>query len=162
MVKSKYIDSDLLMKKVKEELRRYYRIDLDTLPKKHTAWTEDQRIAYRNVKSNVYNLLRNEAKEKAQDFWLNKMDTGVIKQELRRLGFIFNNYSNTSVVCGEQLKRFLLEHYVNEVVFPKLREKFDLEGIKLKKRATINTTSSIFDFSDAHIAEEKEENKNVE
>lgn len=162
MVKSKYIDSDLLMKRTKEELKRYYHMDLDSMPKKHSEWSEEQRINYRNVKSNVYNQLRSEAKEKAQDFWLNKMDTGLIKQELRNLGFIFNDYNNISIVCGDHLKRFLLEHYVKEIVFPKLKEKFNLEGIKLKNRATVNTTSNILDFSDAHLVEENEESKNVE
>ena len=129
------------------------------MPKKHSEWTDEQRQNYRNVRSNVYNYLRSQAKEKAMNFWLNQMDTGVIKDELKKLGFdIWNN----NITCNSRLKRFLLEHYVNEIVFPKLKKLFNLDGIKLKSTATVNTISSIFDFSDAHIIEENEENKNVE
>ncbi|MBR2239884.1 hypothetical protein IKN40_08805 [bacterium] len=159
MAGSKYIDSNLLKKKVKEELKRYCHMDLDTMPKKHSEWTDEQRQNYRNVHSNVYNYLRSQAKEKAVNFWLNQMDTGVIKDELKKLGFdIWNN----NITCNTRLKRLLLEHYVKEIVFPRLKELFNLDGIKLKSTATVNTISSIFDFSDAHIAEENEENKNVE
>lgn len=159
MAGSKYIDSNLLKKKVKEELKSYYHMDLDKLPKKHSEWTLEQQQNYRNVHSNVYNYLRSEAKEKAVNFWLNQMDTGVITNELRKLGFdVWNN----NITCNSRLKRLLLEHYVKEIVFPRLKELFNLEGIKLKSTATVNTISSIFDFSDAHLVEENEENKNVE
>ena len=159
MAGSKYIDSNLLKKKVKEELKSYYHMDLDKMPKKHSEWTLEQKQNYRNVHSNVYNYLRSEAKEKAVNFWLNQMDTGVITNELRKLGFdVWNN----NITCNSRLKRLLLEHYVKEIVFPRLKELFNLEGIKLKSTATVNTISSIFDFSDAHLAEENEENKNVE
>lgn len=159
MAGSKYIDSNLLKKKVKEELKSYYHMDLDKMPKKHSEWTLEQKQNYRNVHSNVYNYLRSEAKEKAVNFWLNQIDTGVITNELRKLGFdVWNN----NITCNSRLKRLLLEHYVKEIVFPRLKELFNLEGIKLKSTATVNTISSIFDFSDAHLTEENEENKNVE
>lgn len=159
MAGSKYIDSNLLNKKVKEELKSYCHMDLDKMPKKHSEWTLEQKQNYRNVRSNVYNYLRSQAKEKAVNFWLNQMDTGVIKDELKKLGF---DIWNANITCSPRLKRFLLEHYVNEIVLPKLKEMFNLDGIKLKRYATVNTISTIFDFSDAHIVEEKEENKNVE
>ena len=159
MAGSKYIDSNLLKKKVKEDLKRYYHMDLDKMPKKHSEWTAEQKQTYRNVHSNVYNRLRSQAKEKAINFWLNQMDTGVIKDELKKLGFdIWNN----DITCNPKLKRLLLEHYVKEIVFPRLKELFNIEGIKLKSTATVNTISTIFDFSDAHIAEENKEDENVE
>ena len=159
MAGSKYIDSNLLKKKVKEDLKRYYHMDLDKMPKKHSEWTTEQKQTYRNVHSNVSNPLRSQALEQAIHFWLNQMDTGVIKDELKKLGFdIWNN----DITCNSKLKHLLLEHYVKEIVFPRLKELFNIEGIKLKSTATVNTISTIFDFSDAHIAEENRENENVE
>ena len=61
MAGSKYIDSNLLKKKVKEDLKRYYHMDLDKMPKKHSEWTAEQKHTYRNVHSNVYNYLRSQA-----------------------------------------------------------------------------------------------------
>ena len=87
------------------------------------------------------------------------MGSGVIKDELKKLGFdVWNN----DITCNSKLKRLLLEHYVKEIVFPRLKELFNIEGIKLKSTATVNTISNIFDFSDVHIAEENKENENVE
>lgn len=126
------VDSDLLfkctMKEFKLRLSPYDYINLDD----PTTWSQSDKELWKQLRACEYYRLRKEASLRANDFWLNKADSGVLQDILKKYGFKVDNKGNVRCIdAGKAMLKSIME----QIIIPEIEETTGIIGIKVKKNA---------------------------
>ena len=156
MTRKSMVDSNELIRRTEEEVncwshtkKLYY--------KERNTWTDEEKVRWRNARSNVYARMRAENRDKTRNFWLQQMDNGTFKEFFKKYGLTIYGNRVRFANCGSSV----LTAYLKNIVLPALEKEMNIKGVILKN-SNYNTgmTNDLFNWEKAEIKEEVPENSN--
>lgn len=143
---AKLVDNTELIKRTEEEVNRWSHTK-KLYYKERNTWTDEEKVRWRNARSNVYARMRAENKEKTKNFWLTQMNNGILNEFFKQCGL--------RICCGrvifEDCGASILTDYLEQVVIPKLAEEMNIKGVKLKTKRISGMSQDLFDWERAEI-----------
>lgn len=143
-------EMSLIIEELTMEKFKSYTFDMNVDYKNRQTWNEDLNKLWQNAKATVYYNLRKEASLKRNDFWLNKVDSGILQDILKKYGFYVK--ADGSVYCIDAGKA-MLKAIMERIVIPEIEETTGIKGIKVRKGAG-PCAKNCLDFDKAHLETE--------
>ena len=108
-----------------------------------STWNEQLVNLWNRLRANHYYQYKKECKLRANDFWVNKMDSGILQDILKKYGLAIYNKGNIRCIdAGRMIMKLAME----QIIIPEMEKTIGIKGIKLVKNAGPSAQNCL-DFS---------------